>query len=38
MTVFLTFDNSNKKQYFSPYMNVLKGSDMTYDEIKEYVR
>lgn len=34
----IQFDDSNEKQYFSPYMNVFKGSDMTYDEIKEYVR
>lgn len=34
MTVFLTFDDSNEKQYFFPYMNVFKGRDMTYGEIK----
>lgn len=34
----IQFDNANEKQYFSPYMIVFRGSDMTYDEIKEYVR
>ena len=34
MTVFLTLDNSNEEQHSSPYMNVFKGSDMTYGEIK----
>lgn len=34
----IQFNDSSEKQYFSPYMIVFRGSDMTYDEIKEYVR
>lgn len=34
----IQYDDSNEKQYFSPYMLVFRGRDMTYDEIKEYVR
>lgn len=34
----IQYDGSEEKQYFSPYMLVFSGSNMTYDEIKEYVK
>lgn len=34
----IQYDGSAEKQYFSPYMIVFSGNDMTYDEIKEYVK
>lgn len=34
----IQYDGSKEKQYFSPYMLVFSGNDMTYDEIKEYVK
>lgn len=34
----IQYDGSKEKQYFSPYMLEFKGNNMTYDEIKEYVK
>lgn len=34
----IQYDGSAEKQYFSPYMIVFSGNDMTYDDIKEYVK
>lgn len=34
----LQYENTAAKKYFSPYMIVFRGKDMTYSEIKEYVK
>lgn len=34
----IEYEGDKEKKYFSPYMIVFSGVDMTYDEIKEYVK